>query len=276
MSDFFEEINKHVVLQSDRLSKFSLNTYLSHISKIRQYRPKLDCKDIDVPFLQGYVEFMRQRKNSDGTIYRSLAVLRKFVNMLLKKGLIQDSPFVDFPMHRVRSRRDFLDLGELKKLYNNFFKKKESLSFAEQESMRAFLFSCFTGLRYADLKNLSTDDIKNGKIHKWTQKTGQMVYIPIPKQALSLIEEGENGCVLHVVNNSSFNKNLKSAASKLGFNRSLHTHLARHTFATSCISLGIPIEAVSKLLGHSVIQTTLIYANYVDATIDRVMSKFSI
>ena len=276
MSDFFEEIRKSVILQSNQLSKFSLSTYLSHISKIHQYRPQLDCNDIDVPFLQGYVEFMRQRKNSNGTIYRSLAVLRKFVNILLKKGFIKESPFVDFRMHRTRNRRDYLEISELKILYDCFFEKGDLLTFAERESMRAFLFSCFTGLRYADLKNLCTDDIKNGKIHKWTQKTGQMVYIPIPKQALPLIENVENGHVLHVVNNSSFNKNLKSAARKLEFKRTLHTHLARHTFATVCISLGIPIEVVSKLLGHSVIQTTLIYANYADATIDRVMSNFSI
>lgn len=276
MSDFFEETRKSVILQSDQLSKFSVNTYLCHINKIRQYRPSLECSDIDIPFLQGYVEFMRQRKNSNGTIYRSLAVLRKFVNILLKKGLVSNSPFADFRMHRARNRRDYLEISELKSLYDSFFKNTASLTVAEKESMRAFLFSCFTGLRYADLKNLSTEDIKNGKIHKWTQKTGQMVYIPIPKQALPLLGSSEDGHVLHVVNNSSFNKNLKSAARKLGFNRSLHTHLARHTFATVCISLGIPIEAVSKMLGHSVIQTTLIYANYVDATIDRVMSNFQI
>ena len=276
MSDFFEEVRKSVVLQSDQLSKYSLNTYLSHISKIRQYRPQLDCKEIDISFLKGYVEFMKERKNKDGTIYRSLAVLRKFVNLLRKRKLIKTNPFEHFCLHRVRNRRDFLEIGELKMLYDNFLEKGDLLTYAERESLRAFLFSCFTGLRYADLKNLSTEDIKNGKIRKWTQKTGQMVYIPIPEQALQLIGKAENGKILHVVNNSSFNKNLKSGAQKLGFKRSLHTHLARHTFATSCISLGIPIDAVSKLLGHSALQTTLIYANYVDATIDRVMSKFQI
>lgn len=276
MSDFYEEIRKSVVQQSCQLSKYSVNTYLSHISKIQQYRPHQDCCDIDVPFLQGYVEFMKQRKNSDNTIYRSLAVLRKFVNILRKKGLMKSTPFENFQLHRVRSRREFLEIDELKILYEGYFNNGSALTFAERESMRAFLFSCFTGLRYADLKNLSTEDIKNGKIRKWTQKTGRMVYIPIPKQALRLIRVSENGLVLHVVNNSSFNKNLKSAARKLGFDRALHTHLARHTFATSCISLGIPIDAVSKLLGHSALQTTLIYANYADATIDRAMSKFQI
>ena len=276
MRDFFEEIRKAVDSQSCRLSRFTLNTYLSNISKIHQYRPKLDCNEIDVPFLEGYVEFMRLRKNSDGTIYRSLAVLRKFVNILLKNGLADKNPLTDYHMHRARTRRDFLDLGELKALYDSFIKNEKSLTFAEHEAMRAFLFSCFTGLRYADLKNLRTEDIKNGKIHKWTQKTGQMVYIPIPKQTLMLIEATDNGHVLHVVNNSSFNKSLRSAAKKINFAKRLHAHLARHTFATSCISLGIPIEAVSKLLGHSVIQTTMIYANYADATIDRCMSKFEI
>lgn len=276
MSDFFKEIHAAVISQAGQLSKYSISTYLSHINKIRQYRLQLDCKDIDVPFLQGYVEFMRQRKNSDGTIYRSLAVLRKFVNILRKRNLMKANPFTNYNLHRVRNRRDFLEIDELKTLYDSFFKNESSLTFAERESMRAFLFSCFTGLRYADLKNLSTEDVKNGKIHKWTQKTGQMVYIPIPKQALQLIGKSENGHILHVVNNSSFNKNLKSGARKLGLSKRLHAHLARHTFATTCISLGIPIDAVSKLLGHSVIQTTLIYANYADATIDRVMSKFTI
>ena len=276
MSEFFKEIHQSVMNQSASLSKFTLNTYLSHISKIRQFRANLDTDEIDEHFLEGYREFMLNRQNKAGTVYRSLAVLRKFVNMLRKNGTLKNSPFENFRMPRVRNRRDFLEIGELRALYDGYFKKNQEMTCAEREAMRAFLFSCFTGLRYADLKNLCANDIINGKIHKWTQKTGQMVYIPIPKQAQTLIDSAECGSVLHVVNNSTFNKNLRSAASKIGFDRHLHTHLARHTFATSCITFGIPIEVVSKMLGHSALQTTLIYANYADAVIDRSMSKFEI
>ncbi len=276
MSEFFKEIHQSVMNQSASLSKFTLNTYLSHISKIRQFRPNLDTNAIDERFLEDYVKFMQNRKNKEGTMYRSLAVLRKFVNMLRKNGVMKNSPFENYRMPRVRNRRDYLEIDELRALYDGYFKKMRKMTYAESEAMRAFLFSCFTGLRYADLKNLCSEDIKSGKIHKWTQKTGQMVYIPIPRQALSLVDLTGCGPVLHVVNNSTFNKNLRSAAHKIGFSRRLHTHLARHTFATSCISLGIPIEVVSKMLGHSALQTTLIYANYADAAIDRVMSKFEV
>lgn len=276
MSEFFKEIHQSLMNQSASLSKFTLNTYLSHISKIRQFRPNLDTNAIDERFLEDYVKFMQNRKNKEGTMYRSLAVLRKFVNILRKNGVMKNSPFENYRMPRVRNRRDYLEIDELRALYDGYFKKMREMTFAEREAMRAFLFSCFTGLRYADLKNLCSEDIKSGKIHKWTQKTGQMVYIPIPRQALSLVDLAGCGPVLHVVNNSTFNKNLRSAAHKIGFSRRLHTHLARHTFATSCISLGVPIEVVSKMLGHSALQTTLIYANYADAAIDRVMSKFEV
>lgn len=276
MSDFFEEIRNAIEAQSGRLSKYTVSTYMGHISKIRQYRSQLDCSDIDRPFLDGYVDFMKARDNAEGTIFRSLAVLRNFVNILQKCGKIEKSPFENYRMSHVRSRRHFLEIDELRTLYDGFLDKGDSLTFAERESLRAFLFSCFTGLRYADLKSLCFDDVKNGKIQKWTQKTGQMVYIPIPEQAKVLLGDVPQGKVLHVVNNSCFNRNLRSGAKKIGFQRYLHAHLARHTFATACISLGIPIEIVSKMLGHSVLSTTLIYANYVDATIDRVMSKFSI
>jgi integrase len=152
--------------------------------------------------------------------------------------------------------------------------------------------------------------MQNGKIRIFTQKTDAQIYIPVPDQALELVRDadthfpasdfpdhntrehaGNPRCspsqppcqlsdrtdtVLHVVNNSTFNKNLRAGAKKLGFRRYLHAHLARHTFATSCITFGMPIEIISKMLGHASIQTTLIYANYSNSVIDREMRKFKI
>ena len=109
------------------LSKFTLNTYLSHISKIRQFRANLDTDEIDEHFLEGYREFMLNRQNKAGTVYRSLAVLRKFVNMLRKNGTLKNSPFENFRMPRVRNRRDFLEIGELRALYDGYFKKNQEM-----------------------------------------------------------------------------------------------------------------------------------------------------
>jgi integrase len=106
-------------------------------------------------------------------------------------------------------------------------------------------------------------------------KTGDPVYIPIPLQArLLLPEKLKSGPVFRVVENSYFNRTLRNAAKKLGYYKRIHCHLARHTFATTCITLGIPLPATSKLLGHRNLETTLIYAKYVDTLLDKEMRKF--
>jgi integrase len=142
--------------------------------------------------------------------------------------------------------------------------------------MRVFLFSCFTGLRYGDLRTLDASEIFDWKIRKQMHKTGEAVYIPIPVQARLLLPNPlTSGRVFHVVDNSTFNRTLRKAAKKLGHYKHVHCHLARHTFATTCITIGIPLPATSKLLGHRNLDTTLIYAKYVDTFLDREMKKFN-
>jgi integrase len=141
--------------------------------------------------------------------------------------------------------------------------------------MRVFLFSCFTGLRYSDLLSLNANEIFDWKIRKQMHKTGDPVYVPIPLQArLLLPEKLTDGPVFRVVENSHFNRTLRSAAKKLGYYKHIHCHLARHTFATTCITLGIPLPATSKLLGHRNLDTTLIYAKFVDTFLDKEMKKW--
>jgi site-specific recombinase XerD len=78
-----------------------------------------------------------------------------------------------------------------------------------------------------------------------------------------------------VVENSHFNRTLRKAAPKLGYHKYIHCHLARHTFATTCITLGISLPSTSKLLGHRNVETTLIYAKFVDTFLDKEMRKFN-
>ena len=150
------------------------------------------------------------------------------------------------------------------------------LTKSEEEVMRVFLFSCFTGLRYSDLRTLDSSEIFDWKIRKQMHKTGEAVYIPIPVQARLLLPDPlVSGRIFHVVDNASFNRTLRKAAQKLGHFKHVHCHLARHTFATTCITIGIPLPATSKLLGHRNLDTTLIYAKYVDTFLDKEMKKFN-
>ena len=285
MNNFYVEIRIYIESKVDKLSTFTYKTYLAHLNKLRIYQPQMDCSEITEKFVFGYIDFMRSRGNSSGTIYRSLSILRMFVKALVRKRKIRRDPMRNIPIKRTRCRREFLELDELEWLYSNFQTHAFELNFSEREALRAFLFSCFTGLRYSDLKNLTSRDMQNGKIRLFTQKTDALIYIPVPAQALKLVCNtsfcgsvfaNDSGKILHVVNNSTFNKNLRSGAKKLGCCRHLHAHLARHTFATSCVTFGMPVEIIAKMLGHTDIQTTLIYANYSNAVIDREMQKFQI
>ena len=274
MNDFYKEILKSIDKNTARLAPATYSTYVAHVRKLQKFEPKVLCSDVDEKFVLRYVDFMRTCGNREGTIYRSLSILRMFMNMLRRERVIRYNPMEKVPLRRVRSQREFLEVNELASLYRNFLENSREIPPGEREALRAFLFSCFTGLRYSDLRNLSPRDFQNGKIRMFTHKTGMQVYIPVPSQALALLPGRPSDTILHVIDNSTFNKRLRSGAKKLGCNRHLHAHLARHTFATSCISFGMPLEVVSKLLGHSSLQTTLIYANYSTAVIDREMQKF--
>ena len=225
--------------------------------------------------IREFKRHLQELGNKPNTIIKALSVLRNFTQKMLADGLISENPFEKLRVGRAYTRRGFLTTSELKKLYLNFLDQRSFLTETERDVMRAFLFSCFTGLRYGDLRSLDASEIFDWKIRKQMHKTGDAVYIPIPLQArLLLPEKMKSGHVFRVVENSHFNRTLRSAAKKLGYHKHIHCHLARHTFATTCITLGISLPATSKLLGHRTVETTLIYAKFVDPFLDKEMKKF--
>ncbi len=259
------------------LTEATIKTYQWNLRKIRYFAPDLECCAIDEKVIRDFKIHLQEKGNKPATVTKALQVFRIFVNRLRKVGLIEMDPFADVKIGRVFTRRGFLTTRELKQLYLSFVDNKCKLTEKEQECIRIFLFSCFTGLRYSDLCSLKASEIYDWKIRKQTHKTGEVVYIPIPVQARLLLPSKLSECepVFHVVENCTFNRRLRKAAKKLGFPKYLHCHLARHTFATTCISLGIPLSATSKLLGHRNLDTTLIYAKYVDTFLDKEMRKFN-
>ncbi|MFD2599088.1 site-specific integrase [Sphingobacterium corticis] len=149
-----------------------------------------------------------------------------------------------------------------------------------------FLFSCYTGLSFIDLSKLSVNNIiqkENGK--KWIfinrTKTYEPVRIPLLPQALLMIEKyrddvraTENDPIFPCISNQRMNGYLKEIAEICGIEKNLTFHIARHTFATTVtMSNGVPIESISKMLGHTSIRTTQIYAKVVEQKIESDMEK---
>ena len=272
---FHEAALQYLEKEKYNLSPFTVRTYYWNLKKILDYRPALELHEFNSSVVQDYKIHLQQLGNKPATVCKALSVFRIFSKKMYQDGLLKEDPFDKVKIGRVYTRRGFLTIRELKSLYLNFEDRYNILSDTEQDVMRVFLFGCFTGLRYSDLQSLDASEIFDWKIRKQMHKTGDPVYIPIPLQARLLLPENlKSGKVFKVVENSHFNRILRSAAKKLGYSKHIHCHLARHTFATTCITLGISLSATSKLLGHRNLETTLIYAKFIDAFLDKEMKKF--
>jgi integrase len=152
-----------------------------------------------------------------------------------------------------------------------------------------FLFSCYTGLAYADVKKLTRSEIQtgfNGKEWIFTsrKKTNTDTRVPLLPEALAIIKKYRDDpeCVntykvLPVLSNQKMNAYLKEIADLCGIRKKLTYHLARHTFATTItLSNGVPIETVSKMLGHKNLKTTQLYAKVLDLKVGADMDNLNI
>lgn len=276
--DTFYPVVSHILAQeSAALSRETMKTYRFVLSKFQREFPDIVCEAIDAAVIRSFCDSMRQHGNSCNTVSKTLATLKTLINKARRRSLILSNPFANIRIPKINSTRQYLTTEELNYLYEHFLTNQSKLACSEQDSVLVFLFSCYTGLRYSDLKSLTQNEIQNGRIRKQMHKTGDIVYIPLTDQASTLLKiarRQNDGRLLKVTENSYFNRHLRSGAKKLGFPKHIHCHLARHTFATTCLTLGIPLEVTSKLLGHRNVSTTMIYAKYVDKVLDAEMEKF--
>jgi integrase len=203
------------------------------------------------------------------------------INYAAKKKYISKNPFDEIDKEdkitTPPSNRDFLTAEELKKF----------MAVSDNETKRAFIFSCFTGLRLSDVRALTWGQIfKDGdertRASVIMQKTAKPISLTLPDEALkALPEKGEandRDKVFHLPVTSRIEAILKKIATTAGINKHVTFHVSRHTFATLQLSFGTDIYTVSKLLGHRSLETTQIYATIIDKmkddAADRMNGKF--
>ncbi|WP_317046555.1 site-specific integrase [Nonlabens agnitus] len=185
---------------------------------------------------------------------------------------IRRDPFVRWKPVYEKKQREFLSVNELSNM--------ENFEFASERLDRVrdlFVFSCYTGISYVDIMNLTKDNLVLGIdgdnwIYTKRQKTKSSVKVPLLGKAEDLIAKYQGHpmievtrSLLPIITNEKLNVYLKEVAHYVGIKKNLTFHMARHTFATTItLSNGVPIETVSKLLGHSKIATTQIYARVLE------------
>jgi len=261
------------------ISKFLLKSYKT----IDMYLRELDYNFIlkFEKYLRGYVPTCHQRKMGNNTVMKHIERFRKLINLGLKLGWIERDPFINFKAHIIKTEREFLSLDEL-----DMIEKKQFTIERLQLVKDLFVFSCYTSLSYIDVINLKEDNINIGIdgelwIHYRREKTTKVIRIPLLPKALQIIEmykknikSKTQGSIFPKISNQKLNSYLKEIADVCGIKKNLTFHIARHTFATTVtLSNGIPIETVSKLLGHSKISTTQIYAKVIERKVSDDMKR---
>ena len=228
------------------------------------------------------------RKCANNTAVKYIKNFHKIINICLANGWLTKDPFANYKSKVKEVIREYLTEREIQDLM-----EKELVSDRLELVRDIFIFSCFTGLAYIDVKQLSKDNIVLGIdgdkwINKNRQKTDTSSRIPILPTAQFIIDKYANHpvCVnedklLPIFSNQKMNAYLKEIATVCGINKELTFHIARHTFATTVtLSSGVPIETVSKMLGHTNLKTTQHYAKILDKKISEDMKilkdKFSI
>lgn len=278
--EVFREHNQRVkALVGKEFAAGTLQRYktsLEHTRSFIQWKYGLEDMDIqllDYEFISSYAFWLKTIRNcGHNSTVKYLAIFKKVVLICIKNGWLHRDPFIQFKMVKKEVNRVVLTTQELQKVADKKF-AIERLNHVRD----IFLFSCYTGLAYIDVKQLKRSQIITGiDGEQWIitsrQKTDSATRLPLLPVALDLVQKyeshplcSESGAVLPVLSNQKMNAYLKEIADTCGIDKPLTFHIARHTFATTVtLGNGVPIETVSKMLGHKSLKQTQHYAKILD------------
>lgn len=219
-------------------------------------------------------------KCNENTTAKFLQTFKMIIIRARNNGYIKGDPFANYKIRLKRVDRGYLTEEELKILRETPITSKRVAQVRD-----VFLFACYTGLAYIDLKLLRAENIRtsfdgNQWIMTHRHKTDTPVNVPILDIPMELIERykgvSKKGYILPILSNQKMNQYLKDVAEACGIEKNITFHMARHTFATTVtLSQGVPIESVSKMLGHTQIKTTQIYARITNEKISRDMAALA-
>jgi site-specific recombinase XerD len=244
----------------------------------------LPIEKLNFEFINGYDLFLRQSYNlHKNTTNKYHSRLRTLLLRANAEGLLAKQPYSNFKLVSVKTDREFLSQEELKKI--------EKVNLAHNRSLDKvrdiFIFSCYTGLRFQDAQNLTSDNLlvyKGKPLIRFAQeKTGIPVDIPVLPEAKRIFEKYQNDPERRILNkllpkisNQKVNSYLKVVADQAGVAKRITHHVARHTFATTvCLNNGMAMEDVSRLLGHSSLKTTQVYGRITQERLQKSMDKIT-
>lgn len=288
LMDYHNLHMKEVLAYGTMKNYYTTARYLKEFVAKQFKKQDIYLSELDYQFITNLEYFLRTYEPTDhhkgmsnNGVMKHLERFRKMVRLAVKLGWLEKNPFELYKLKMQKVERGFLTSEELAKIEEKDF-TVQRIQYAKD----LFVFSCYTGIAYIDVMQLTPENIVLGidgnqwiKSHR--EKTDTSIHVPILHQAAKIIEKYQNhpravakGTLFPVISNQKLNSYLKEVADLCGIKKHLTFHLARHTFATTVtLSNGVPIETVSKMLGHTTIRTTQIYAKVIERKVSQDMTN---
>lgn len=285
LSDIIGYHNEHMkstLRWGTQKNYYTTHKYIFLFLKQKHKTKDVYLSELSYKFIINFERFLRgQKAMGNNTVMKHIERLRKMVSLAHKMEWIDKDPFIKFEAKYERKERTFLTNEELEAIENKHF---DILRLQLIKDL--FVFSCYTGLSYGDVMGLTRNNLCpgiDGKqwIYSQREKTKNPIKIPLLSKALEIIEKYKTHpssinkeTLFPTISNQKLNSYLKEIADVCSIRKNLTFHIARHTFATTVtLSNGVPIETVSKLLGHTKITTTQIYARVLEKKVSEDMQR---
>lgn len=283
----FDKFVENIIKISATRSQRTKESYKTLVNSVTQFRPGLMLAEIDLDFINEYINWLKDRGLTQSTISARLKGIRAIINEAIARKVIKsdDDPFQHFKIPKIKSREDYLTKEEIKRLENLQLTNKR-----EAHVKDVALFAIYTGLRFSDLNLVTSKNlVKRGKktwlviVPKKTSKSsGITVELPIETlfdgKIMALIAKyGSIEKLAHIGDNAAANRTLKQIVAKIHLanaaTRKITFHTLRHTFVSYMLSIGVPLTTIQKMVGHTKMDMTLNYTHLTNKMIEKDTEK---
>ena len=264
--NFNEFADQHLTQLKSAFQPETMRHHKAALKKLAEYSPGLQIGDITPEWLQTYARYLRKHyDNNSSTIRKNMCVIRMHYYAAMRAGKVENNPFTVYKIPTAEPRVVYLteeEFNSLTALYNS-----GRLAKNEQDVLRFFLFMTFTGMHISDARALQIEQIINGEIHYRRIKTHVRVIMPLSKPAAKLVEYYKAGrqrgnLFRNLPTDQAINRVLKRVCGRVNITKPVSAKAGRHTFATLYYKKNSgDLGTLSKLLGHTSVTTTMIYAH---------------
>lgn len=255
------------------LKRISENTKKNHkaiIKKLREYRKSILFSEVNDKWILKYRKYLGTKmENQEVTIDNNIKILKHYIKLAKKRGLVINVDLDDIIIKQHRSHRTNLTLAEVEKMKSYYY--SPFIKPAHFSTLGYFIFNCMTGQRIEDLLKMERHQLNDTFFNFWNQKSKKSQILMTNTTCKNILEKDPK-LFIDKISAKTINETIKDICILLGIKKHVTCHVARHTFATNYLRKGGKVEDLQVLLGHSEIDTTMIYVHIVEGDVVKSMT----